>query len=90
MLEEILQECSYDTGRGDYLIHRTLRTFTVFVDHMMFGWGYFEIMDETEERFRDMFEIAGQRMSENALYWGLLFKEYTKYAYVERCDNETF
>ena len=83
-LEEVLQECAYLEGRGNHLIHRTIHSFNTFIRHMMFGWGSFEYKVDEDVRFRDMFDLRGQGMSENALNWGLLYLEYCKYTFVDK------
>jgi hypothetical protein len=86
MLEDILQECSYNEGLPVGLISRTMRRVSVFAEWNIFGYDNHGVNTPTA-RFIKMFDTKGQGMNDNALYWGLLYLEFTKYAYLEQGDD---
>jgi hypothetical protein len=86
MLEDILQECSYNEGLPVGLITRTKRRVSDFAEWNIFGYDNHGVNTPTA-RFIKMFDTKGQGMNDNALYWGLLYLEFTKYAYLEQGDD---
>jgi hypothetical protein len=87
MLEEILQECSYNEGLPVGLISRTVKRFGAFIEWNIFGYPDNDRSDKVTLKFVKMFDTKGQGMNDNALYWGLLYLEFTKYAYLEQGDD---
>lgn len=78
-LEEILQECAYIQGVGNGLIHRVIRRYDVFVSNALFGRNPWESVDVDEQRYLELVNVHGEGMSDNALFWGLLYLDFCKY-----------